>query len=121
MTLCSLGVFFFFCHSDPFSHLYSKLYFTVSADSWLPLALSRGLWGGFFVTVAVAMVVTCSSNSKGPKGLNCHNSPFHTGTVGSLCDGALELKHHALCICAPFSVFFYGGLEEISQGFVGKK
>lgn len=33
-------------------------------------ALSRGSWGGIFVAVAVATVVICSSNSKGPRGLN---------------------------------------------------
>lgn len=80
-------------------------------------ALSRGSWGGFFVAVAVATVVICSSNLKGPEDwtgelLYWHNSPFHTGTVGSLCEGALELKHHALRICTPSSHSFFFKREE---------
>lgn len=86
-------------------------------------ALSKGSWGGFFVAVAVATVVICSSNLKGPEDwtgelLYWHNSPFHTGTVGSLCKGALELKHHALRICTPssHSFFFFFFKERREEG-----
>ncbi len=59
-----------FCLSHAFSRLYSKWYFTVSADSWLPLCSEQGIMGRFFIAVAVATVVICSSNSKEPRGLN---------------------------------------------------